>query len=157
MDALMQDSLILVLSESLQHEETVSRPGPGPIDPLAAHLKDGKDTVAELRHTQVLNSLSSRLCCGHDKQEQIKAKVHIIRLLFLLAFVIDNSLQNLNLSLCIKQSRDNTILKSVGQNLHLDTFNWLITIYVYFCFAILMRPKWFMPKAEELRPSYFIV
>lgn len=32
-----------VLSRSL-HEETVSRPGPGPIDPPAAHLEDSKDT-----------------------------------------------------------------------------------------------------------------
>lgn len=58
MDALMQDSLIPVLSESLQHEETESRTGPGHVDPLAAHLH----TITELRHTQVLNSLSSRLC-----------------------------------------------------------------------------------------------
>lgn len=59
----MQDSLShLVLSESLQQDGMVTRAGPGPIDPLAAHLKDGKDTVAERRHTRVLNSLSSRSC-----------------------------------------------------------------------------------------------
>lgn len=46
-DALVQGSLVPVLSCSLQHEETVSRTGLGPIDPRAAHLKDSKDTMAE--------------------------------------------------------------------------------------------------------------
>lgn len=67
MDALMQDLLALLVGESLQHKETASRTGPGPIDPLAAYLKDGKGTIAALRHTRVLSSLSSRLCCGHVK------------------------------------------------------------------------------------------
>lgn len=73
-----------------------------------------------------------------DKSRQ-RLRVHIIRLSFLSAFVIDNSLLKVNLSLSFKQSRDNNFERD--QNLHLHTFNWLIIIHAYFCFAVLMRPE----------------
>lgn len=44
-----------VLSGSL-HEETVSRTGPGPIDPPAAHLEDSKDTSRAKTHSGIDSS-----------------------------------------------------------------------------------------------------
>lgn len=44
-----------VLSGSLP-EETVSRTGPGPIDPPAAHLEDSKDTSRAKTHSGIDSS-----------------------------------------------------------------------------------------------------